>query len=303
MILSESAFIHNIIRLLREQNMRNFPGILAALLPLFLVGCFETSQVFTINPDGSGKVLLETRFQILSQHDEKPDNTQLKKEVLETLEKSDGVEAWKDLSYRIEPDGRIYFKGTAYFKNINALELDKGSTVRWSRDGNEMVLEVALRKEEEEAPEHVNLTKDQIGQRIQAEREQWKHSKPLMESMMNTLKMDAVFQVCGQVGSVNNLKKTGDTSVSFHLEGAKMVQAIDSLISNDAWMEQRARAGFLERPEDGPPVGADMNELTFGQKGGITARVTGELKPLFDYNAESQAAKSEYSQILDVLKK
>ena len=166
-----------------------------------------------------------------------------------------------------------------------------------------MLLEVALRKEEDETPEPVKLTDAQIQQRIQAEREEWKHSKPLMESMMNTLKMDAVFQLCGQVGAVNNLKKTSDSSVSFHLEGAKMVRAIDSLISNDAWMEQRAKDGFLESPEDGPPTGSYLNELTFGQKGGVTARVTGELKPLFDYNAESEAAKAEYNKILDALKK
>lgn len=257
-----------------------------------------------MNPDGSGKVAVETRFQTLSLGSDKLDDIQLKKEVRETIEKSQGVEAWRDVSYRIEPDGRIYFKGTAYFKDINELDLDKGCNVRWAKAGGDMVLRFVSRKEEEEEPrppKSVKLTDAEVRQRIQSMRDEWTHSKPMMESMMNTLKITAVFQLPGKVASVQNLKQVNNSTISFLLDGAKMVSAIDQLMSNDAWMKVKAKQGAFEAPEDGPPMGADVNELTFGHKGDVEAKVTGDLKPLFDYAAESTAAQTEYKRILDSL--
>lgn len=283
-----------VISVLDTIKMRKLAQMAPFLLTLLLAGCFETSQTFILNPDGSGKVVLESRFQTLSLAGERLDETQLKEEVSETMEKSEGVDAWTDVSYHLEPDGRIYFKGTAYFKDINSLNLDKGSNVRWTKDGSDMILEVIGRNEEEEESQPSppgKLTDAEIQARIKAQRDEWTHSKPLMESMLNTLTLAAVFQLPGRVTAVNNLKKTGDNSVSFLLEGVKMVKAIDSLMADDAWMRKKALSGAFENPDDGPPMGADVNERTFGQKGEVTARVSGEMKALFDYAAEVEIVK------------
>lgn len=314
MIISESVSLHNIIPPYSREfssifsslksKMHRLIRIAPVLLSVCLAGCFETSQTFTLNPDGSGKVAVETRFQTLSLGSDKLDDIQMKKEVRETLEKSQGVDAWRDVSYRIEPDGRIYFKGVAYFKNINDLDLDKGCDVRWNKAGDDMVLKFVNRNEEEDeppSPKAVKLTDAEVQQRVRAMRDEWTHSKPLMESMMNTLKINAVFQLPGKVALVQNLKKVNDSTISFLLDGAKMVSAIDQLMSNDSWMKTKAKEGAFEAPEDGPPMGADVNELTFGQKGDVAAKVTGDLKPLFDYAAESTAAQADYKRVLDSL--
>ena len=45
---------------------RRFGLALCLPTPLLLTGCFETNQEYTVNPDGSGKVVHESTFQRLN---------------------------------------------------------------------------------------------------------------------------------------------------------------------------------------------------------------------------------------------
>ena len=96
---------------------------LSAGLGLLLVtsGCFDTTEDFTINPDGSGKVVHECTFQPvnlnLGNNDNQDPGVVLTNAIREVLENSKGVEAWRDVSFKTLDDGRTYFKGTAYFKD------------------------------------------------------------------------------------------------------------------------------------------------------------------------------------------
>ncbi len=129
--------------------MGKFSRILLIIGFATIVGCIETKDEFTVNPDGSGKVIheltfpamnLEAGFQTMGggapgemgggkppseMAGGKPSdpNAQLKNSVREILSKSSGVDAWKDVSYKITDDGRMYFKGTAYFPDINSLSI------------------------------------------------------------------------------------------------------------------------------------------------------------------------------------
>jgi hypothetical protein len=116
--------------------MKRFMGFaLVAALPLMLGGCFELRQDTTLNPDGSGKVVVETIMPDMSsmmtfgdQPAAKPDpDVQLKKFAKDFIDGSKGVDAWSDVSFSMAEDGRMKFKGTAYFKDITALKVGSGN--------------------------------------------------------------------------------------------------------------------------------------------------------------------------------
>ena len=113
------------------------PGGLAALI--LLSGCFETKQEFTLNPDGSGKVVHESTFQTMdiTGGGQRDAERQMKAAVAEVISQSKGVEAWRDVSYEIGDDGRIAFRGTAYFRNLSELDIPNQTMLEfdWARDG------------------------------------------------------------------------------------------------------------------------------------------------------------------------
>lgn len=108
--------------------MKALKWILLVITLTPIIGCIEEKNEFTINPDGSGKVVCEATFQpvdIKMMGDEPSDpQTQLREAVEEILEESSGVDTWKDISYKLTDDGKIYFKGTAFFPDINNLNID-----------------------------------------------------------------------------------------------------------------------------------------------------------------------------------
>ena len=99
-------------------------ALLAGALALLLSSCYETKQEFTINPDGSGKVRHECSFQsvrINNEDDTSPEA--LKAAIAKIIADSKGVDAWTDVSFKRLDDGRMWFRGTAYFKKLADLQI------------------------------------------------------------------------------------------------------------------------------------------------------------------------------------
>jgi hypothetical protein len=82
------------MRKIIELRILTVLGGLAALG--FLAGCFETKQEFTLNPDGSGKVVHESKFQTMDLSDGKRgSDKQMKAAVAEIINEAKGVDAWR----------------------------------------------------------------------------------------------------------------------------------------------------------------------------------------------------------------
>ena len=105
---------------------------LLLLLPLLflLTSCFQEELVYTLNPDGSGKVNVKATFPLdsLFELHIPGENTlsseeKAQKVVKNLLEKSEGVAAWSSISYKINDDNKIELQGTAYFKDVNTVKL------------------------------------------------------------------------------------------------------------------------------------------------------------------------------------
>lgn len=103
-----------------------------------LSSCQQVKQEIYLNPDGSGKVVLQAVEKKSSMdmgmggQSANGDANSRYQELLSAarktrkiIEDSKGVEAWKDVSYSVDSAGSYTFSGTAYFPNIEKLELNK----------------------------------------------------------------------------------------------------------------------------------------------------------------------------------
>lgn len=104
--------------------MKRTKYLLVFLLPLiFMAGCIDGQAMLTLNKDGSGKVTFEGLFDYAAYcaatganpAQAEPFFLSQIKEMLTNGE----FEAWNKVSWKFLNDGRCYFRGTAYFKDIN----------------------------------------------------------------------------------------------------------------------------------------------------------------------------------------
>ncbi len=107
-------------------------NFLIIILALLTGGCIQIEEEFSINPDGTGKVkyVSETNYAFTLNSDNETEKEKALATVRDILEKSKGVSAWKDVSYKIMGEDRIKFTGTAYFKDISKLKIDSKITMR-----------------------------------------------------------------------------------------------------------------------------------------------------------------------------
>jgi len=261
------------------------------------VGCFESKQDYTLNPDGSGKVVCEVIFQKMS--DKPPSDADLQNFLRQSLGRCCGVDAWKDLAIVREADGHIRFQGTAYFKDLAALKIEPGgleSPVMAKDEKGNLVLTMGG-KEEAAAP--VTLSEEEIAERIAAGRAAYQEGRPMMQALLEATKTSFRFQLPAKAEEVVNLEKEegNERGARLVIDGAKLVEAMDRLAADNAAMRELVAAG--ETLRDGGPVTSKLlNEKLFGRKDVMWVRMGGEAKPQFDYAAEVEAAKAGEAEMM-----
>ena len=279
-------------------------GCLAALA--LLAGCFETKQEFTLNPDGSGKVVHESTFQNVSfsLKTETPEQ-QLKKAAAEVIQKSKGVDAWRDVSFKLLDDGRIYFKGTAYFKDLAALEFPNQTMLEfdWARaaDGTGVLTlrnkkggEQDSGKAAKKPVDWSKLSPVERAKKIKEERAKFQQMKPMMAGILGAMKHEVVLHLPGRPGESTAFTKDPSGALSLQFDGAKLLSAMEALMNDDIWLAQNA--GSLGGQE-APAMDERMSTLMFGAKGPVRATVKGLAGAAFDYDAEVAAAKEDFATV------
>jgi hypothetical protein len=268
----------------------------------FLTGCFETKQEFTLNPDGSGKVVHESQFQAMNLSGNKAGaEKQLRAAVGEIITKSKGVDAWRDVSYELLDDGRISFKGTAYFRNLSALNIPNQTMLEFDwTPGDDHTGVLTLRAKEGDkkksrtpAPAE-DLTGEALALKLKQERAKYQQMKPMMAMIMGPMKHEAVFHLPGQLGNSSAFQKDPSGVLSLRFDGNKMLAALEKLINDDTWM---ARNSGIMKPDSAPPMDEQMSQLLFGETGPIQATVAGLGAPTFDYETEVDAAREDFAAL------
>lgn len=278
---------------------KNFSKILAIGLLLILTGCIETREDYIINPDGSGKVVYEALMPLkdwLVDEDADPVE-KAREEVGKILKGSRGVEAWKEVTFKVTDDLKLLFKGTAYFHRLSVLRI--GGSVKSNCCQGEFIklpdgsMELRLVEEKELKPENSKPTKelsDEESARIA--KAKFKQIRPMLDMVLKGLRIEKIFHLPGTLDKVTIFKRgAASNTVQIIYEGEKILKAIDDLTSNDTWWKEHAA---VDQNICNGPSDEELNEKLFGSKGLPRATVTGELRPLFEYVAEVAAAKKAY---------
>lgn len=269
-----------------------------------LTGCFETKDEFTLNPDGSGKVIHECSFQeVKLGNDNEPTEDSLKETIGKVITEAKGVEAWRDVSYKRLDDGRLFFKGTAYFTNLNTLDLPNQTMLEfdWKKSGAGAVLTLRTNKSEKKegfqpekkAVDWSKLTPEERAKKLKEERAKFQQAKAMMSAFMGSMKHEVVFHLPGKVGESANFTNDASGALRLQFEGAKLLAAMEKLIADDAWATKNFDSlGGQEKPM----LDEAVNEMVFGSKASVRA-VVGSGQPIFDYATEVAAAKKETIEI------
>jgi len=266
--------------------------LLASALVLLLSSCYETKQEFTLNPDGSGKVIHECSFQnVVSLNNEDPASAEaLQAAIARIINDSKGVDAWTDVSFKRLEDGRIWFRGTAYFKKLEELKIPNQSMIElaWkNQGGGRAELGLGYKKAEKTKPkqDRSKLSAAQRADLVRGERAKFQQTKPMLSAALGAMKQTVSVTLPGKLESSSNFKASAIGTLGLTFEGTKFIEAIEKLAADDAWMEKN---GF--DTQEAPELDDELSGLLFGEKVPVKAVVSGATKPLFDYAAEVAAA-------------
>jgi hypothetical protein len=262
----------------------------------------------TLNPDGSGKVVIE-----ITQAGHAPKNAATGKDqgpreamldfAKQMLEGSKGVEAWSDVSVSAIEGGITTFKATAYFRDLAKVDLAVPGTtpdapgVSWAADPKGgMILSLDLAHGMPPvAPEPQVMTPEELARKVTLSQTLWNMRRADLEQSVKGTRFEFSFRLPGPAAEVSGFKKGADGAVQFAMDSAKMFQAMDQLMTDAAYVGQCIKEGRKPADDRRDPI---LNEKMFGSKGPWTARVTSDMKPQFDYAAEVKAAKDAYPAML-----
>lgn len=277
-------------------------GLALALAAAFVAGCFETKRDITLNPDGAGKVTIDSKLTVpdLGLGEAASREKAARDAVRDILKKSEGVDAWKNVKVETLPDGQIHFQGTAYFRSLDGLKLQNMQLLEFewirSEDGRGILTTAEPPETTGDEPE---MTEEEIQAAIAKERLQFQTAKAMMGVVLGAASDTVTFHLPGKAEEVVNFKKTDEAgAVTLGLTGAQLLSAMDALMQDDTFVRKAVLA--KKKPGGGEPGGTfppEAYEKLFGTAGPVRAVVTG-LAPRFDWEAEVAEAKKNFPTML-----
>jgi hypothetical protein len=279
--------------------IRNALAVSLGLSLLWATGCVKMSDEYTINPDGSGKVkisrLQPAEMNMFGGKKELDPEEETKKSARKILEKSTGVDAWKDVSWKVADDGRILITGTAYFKDVTKVRFGgEGANIRLEKgEGGKLVLRMGKAKKgpaaapEGDAPE--KLSEEELKKKVLVQKMKWQQGRGMFVAMMSGLEMKTVINLPGKIEKLSCFKKEGDRKVQFTLKGDDFLKVIDEYTAKeDFWKKQATEPGRGDLKNMDTP---EALEKLFGSKEPPVVELSGATAPLFNYAEEVAAAR------------
>jgi hypothetical protein len=284
----------------------------AAVLAITLAaGCFEGKGDLTLNPDGSGKVTGEIAFplevpwtapkRVLTGPNAPPEVLKAPEElareaVLLILQRSGGIDAWKDVSFEPTSGNRVRFKGTAYFRDLAKVRIspDTKSRLSFGSDGTNQLVLVLSRSKPDAPKSGIQISPDELAKRLKDERAKYQLARSAVTREFSGIALDLTFRLPGTVDEVKNLEERGG-AMAVHVEGFRIFQTLDVQMMDNAFV---GGVIFSGRSFSEQMVRDMANQKIFGLKGDSWARMKGPFADRFDYKAEVDAAKKAYPAML-----
>ena len=188
----------------------------------------------------------------------------------------------------ITKEGKVHFKGTAYFSDVNKLKAEGGGggggggELSWTKQGDGMVLAMKSKNADDAAQPVPDAEVDKM---LQQEKVQYQQMKPMMAAMFEGLKVEISARLPGKIAEANIFTQK-DNTATLTITGKQMLAAMDKINGDDALLKAKIKAGKGKGEDD------FMFEQMFGKKGPAQVKVTGATAPLFDYKAEVDKAKA-----------
>jgi len=291
------------------------------LFAFFLAACYQEERTYTVNPDGSGKVVFEATFPLDSSmgisfgdEEEKKPEEKLKDAVISILEESEGVAAWSDVSFELKDGDKVGFKGTAYFKDLSSVDLNMGSISSdmldpvVSRTGDLVTIECSQGDEEEDGDDQEKAAEEEAKKweamsekeqdaELAKAKQQLVQMKAMVAGMAGDMSTKVTFLLPEAPSKNHNFEKVSDTSYTVESSGEKMLKAFDTLIEDEELLRSAAGGGIQMQGD--PPE--ELFEALFGRPGQPSLVFSAKAAPAFDYSAEVKAAQEASPAMLKEL--
>jgi hypothetical protein len=284
------------------------------LLPtVFLYSCaMRIKSTYVLNPDMSGKCIVEEKVGLdvaeitgtIGNPDPKKiysgvdsyytDTSKITKQDIvmafaSKLLSSKGIETWNNVQFGMIGRDTVYFKGTAYFKDLSAISLSAFDTLMQvgKNTNGETILQIKQKKT-------TSWQDDSINKASMSEASRYMPSNGLWSAMMHYymaaflrgLDVELIYQVPGKITAYSNFVKKNDNTVYLHLTDAKIMGSMDSLLTNNI-------VGLADLSKTNNPYA--YNSLFYGENKPLQVTFKGDSKPAFDYAKEAADAKKYYA--------
>ncbi len=286
----------------RNSRLALLRMLLLAVACGFASGCFETKQEFTLNPDGSGKAVIESSFTpttwLINPGGQDPEKS-AKDAIRKVIEEAEGADAWQDVSYRELDDGRLLFKGTVYFPELAKLKIGPIAFWRYTMTNDQMGNLVITPVASELPPPYAHLRTNApvTVEAIRLARRQFRSAKPLLAVLFGSMRQETVFHVPGVVRHASNFETNSPQTLRIRFDGARYLEAIEERLFDARLTEEPTKAAG-----DGFSVGdLLLNEKLYGERSPVRAVIKPNEQPLFDYATELAEARDAFPKLASLL--
>jgi hypothetical protein len=285
--------------------MKRIAPVLA--LALAALGCIEREEEYTLNPDSSGKVKVswvgapyEYAFRGLD------DAEETMKKIVRVQLSAPGIDCWKDVDYSLKADGKIAFRGTAYFKKLADVNFA-------GRDRNPMMLTYSLEKDDKgnlvlsatnfpSPAAGAKPSEEEAAKTMKKVRMKYQMVRPMIRAALAEYRTKAAFKLPGAADEVRGFVSAGG-AVRLDLDGPALAKVCEELYLGDEALRKAVDAGADIDIPNNPRLPSEIAERLFKAKE-LRATTKGELKAAFDYDAEvTDAAREAFKKLVDSLPK
>ncbi|MCH8539453.1 MAG: hypothetical protein LAT58_01630 [Opitutales bacterium] len=280
-------------------------------------GCALVESHYTLNPDGQGKVSVEAVERILSMSENGEgggvSENALWSKVEDFMEKTEGIEVWADVSYELielEDDAFFVFRGTGYFRDLNAVKFKGVNEIFHPRlELENDIWQLALLPFGDEGEMQVNEETEPASggeeDPLVAELEQRADQRGLrlFQAMLEETKHKMTFTLPQGPLQSSGFEEVEANVLQMSFDGAELARKIDHLKDKSGEDAEDALLSFLQKqsphsPEESLAILQEYLKDTLEPKASWESGGTSH----FDYEAEVEAAKSNFPAMMEALR-
>lgn len=270
--------------------------IIWILIALTAACNIQTKQTYYINKDGSGKLILEYERERGSGKDMKDnlltDKEILQNEIIKLILRSEGFDAWKNLSgniYTKENKKKLKIIATGYFKDFNQIKINE---ITLSKITYKVIKDSAYLNIEMETDKLKKTPPAKAKRKAEKDIQEW--NSPLMTSVKTSIRKSSynlTFHMPGKIHKKNSFL-TNQNTASIAIQGSAAINAFDKIMANQAILEKAYANGNKSF------FTSIFYQSVFGNPNPPSVSARGPLKNHFNYAAESKKAKDQLKQSL-----